>query len=662
MDIGETARPDAGAASRTVGGRYVLHEPLGEGGMASVHRAHDPVLGRAVAVKLLHAELARDPSFRERFRREAQAVAALNHPGIVAVHDSGEDADETGVLQYIVLEYVRGRPLTALLREAASASADASGTASASGARRGVLALDHALELTASVLDALAFSHRQGVVHRDIKPANVMVTGEGTVKVMDFGIARALQSGATAMTRTGTVLGTPQYLSPEQALGRPADARSDLYSVGCMLFELTTGEVPFAGESTLGVLYQHVQQAPPVPSEVNPALPPALDAVLARALSKDPADRYPDAEAMAADLRRITTGEARTEQLRPAGPPPHEAPTMTAGQARTRSLPPQDPPYEGAPVAGLHITLPPGWDAGGPHRRRAGRVALTGVVAATVLTIAGLGIGLVALLPHLPFGFSGSASRTPDPRATGALAGCAPLSWNVPSLRGMSPAEARTCAEIAGLKLEEDSAPGTKDDKDTVLKQEPEAYRSVKSGSTLRIWVSAGGDPRAVGELANCEVEESHGKVFNRGFTGMTAAKARECADIAHLKLEEAGTVRDKRTPAGQVARQEPGSETVTVGSTVKVWISSGGDPRATGALSDCDAGAPDGRPEVPNLVSMTAEDARACAEIAHLKLEEHTVADPIWDAGKVAKQEPGSFATVDPGSTVKIWISSGSR
>ncbi|MEW1914219.1 protein kinase [Kitasatospora sp. NPDC085895] len=204
---------------RSVGkGRYVLEAPLGAGGMASVFRAHDTVLDRTVAVKTLHADLARDPSFRARFRREARAVAALNHPNIVAVHDSGEDDGPDGTVQFMVMEYVEGRSLRELVRDRAAHS-----SASA-------LPLDLVLTVTAAVLDALECSHRRGLVHRDIKPANVMTTAGGTVKVMDFGIARALQSDATAMTRTGTVLGTPQYLSPEQALGRPADARSDLYS------------------------------------------------------------------------------------------------------------------------------------------------------------------------------------------------------------------------------------------------------------------------------------------------------------------------------------------------------------------------------------------------------------------------------------------------
>ncbi|MFD0527372.1 protein kinase [Kitasatospora arboriphila] len=209
MDVEETEGLHTAGPIRSAGqGRYEMQAPLGEGGMASVHRARDRVLGRTVAVKTLHPDLARDPAFRERFRREAQAVAALNHVNIVAVHDSGEDTGPDGVVPYMVMEYVRGRSVRELVREAAARRAG------------GTVPLDRALAVTSAVLDALECSHRQGLVHRDIKPANVMTTDDGTVKVMDFGIARALQSDATAMTRTGTVLGTPQYLSPEQAQGR----------------------------------------------------------------------------------------------------------------------------------------------------------------------------------------------------------------------------------------------------------------------------------------------------------------------------------------------------------------------------------------------------------------------------------------------------------
>ncbi|MDH6134563.1 serine/threonine protein kinase [Kitasatospora sp. MAA4] len=278
-------------------GRYVLQHLLGQGGMASVHLAYDTVLDRQVAVKTLHTELGREQSFRERFRREAQAVARLQHTNIVSVFDSGEEvATDGATTPYIVMEYVEGPSLRDVLNQAI--------------AEHGAMPTEQALKITAAVLAALDTSHDQGLVHRDIKPGNVMVNTKGIVKVMDFGIARAMQSGVTSMTQTGMVVGTPQYLSPEQALGKSVDARSDLYSVGCMLFELLTGQLPFDGDSPFSIAYKHVQEEPPAPSSLNRAVPPAVDALVARALRKDPGHRFPTAETMREEVERVAGGAA----------------------------------------------------------------------------------------------------------------------------------------------------------------------------------------------------------------------------------------------------------------------------------------------------------------------------------------------------------------
>ncbi|GAA1275124.1 hypothetical protein GCM10009665_73000 [Kitasatospora nipponensis] len=277
-------------------GRYVLQHLLGQGGMAAVHLAYDTVLDRQVAVKTLHTDLGREQSFRERFRREAQAVARLQHSNIVAVFDSGEEtAPDGATTPYIVMEYVEGHSLRDVLNQAI--------------AEHGAMPTEQALKITAAVLAALDASHDQGLVHRDIKPGNVMVNTKGVVKVMDFGIARAMQSGVTSMTQTGMVVGTPQYLSPEQALGKSVDARSDLYSVGCMLFELLTGQLPFDGDSPFSIAYKHVQEEPPAPSSMNRAVTPAVDALVARSLRKDPGHRFPTAETMREEVERVGTGE-----------------------------------------------------------------------------------------------------------------------------------------------------------------------------------------------------------------------------------------------------------------------------------------------------------------------------------------------------------------
>ncbi|MGW5021347.1 MULTISPECIES: protein kinase domain-containing protein [Streptomyces] len=273
------------------GGRFQLRSLLGAGGMASVYLAYDSVLDRQVAVKTLHTELGREQSFRERFRREAQSVAKLTHTNIVSVFDSGEDEIDGALVPYIVMEYVEGKPLRTVLDEDI--------------AQHGAMPADKALKITGDVLAALEVSHEMGLVHRDIKPGNVMLTKRGVVKVMDFGIARAMQSGVTSMTQTGMVVGTPQYLSPEQALGRGVDARSDLYSVGIMLFELLTGRLPFDADSPLAIAYAHVQEEPVAPSSINQSVPPAVDALVARVLKKNPNERFPSAESMHDECERI---------------------------------------------------------------------------------------------------------------------------------------------------------------------------------------------------------------------------------------------------------------------------------------------------------------------------------------------------------------------
>ncbi|MFF1277078.1 protein kinase [Streptomyces marokkonensis] len=279
------------AGRALAGGRYQLRDLLGQGGMASVHLAYDSVLDRQVAIKTLHTELGREQAFRERFRREAQSVAKLTHTNIVSVFDTGEDDVDGMTTPYIVMEYVEGRPLGSVLDEDVR--------------QQGAMPADKALKITADVLAALEISHEMGLVHRDIKPGNVMMTKRGVVKVMDFGIARAMQSGVTSMTQTGMVVGTPQYLSPEQALGRGVDARSDLYSVGIMLFQLVTGRLPFEADSPLAIAYAHVQEEPPTASSINRSLPPAVDALIARALKKNPNERFPSAEAMRGECLRV---------------------------------------------------------------------------------------------------------------------------------------------------------------------------------------------------------------------------------------------------------------------------------------------------------------------------------------------------------------------
>jgi eukaryotic-like serine/threonine-protein kinase len=304
--------------ARLVGGRYELGELIGYGGMAEVHRGRDIRLGREVAIKVLRADLARDPTFLNRFRREAQAAAGLNHPSIVSVYDTGDgdgDGSNGTALPYIVMEYVEGQTLRDVLKA------------------EGHLPVRRAMEIVADVCGALDFSHRNGIVHRDIKPANVMITQAGAVKVMDFGIARALADNAATVTQTASVIGTAQYLSPEQARGEPVDARSDVYSTGCLLYELVTGSPPFQGDSPVAVAYQHVRENAAPPSTRNPEVPPALDSIVMKALAKNQLNRYQSAGEMRTDLQRalanqpvaaeaVMSDEERTQFIARTPPPP----------------------------------------------------------------------------------------------------------------------------------------------------------------------------------------------------------------------------------------------------------------------------------------------------------------------------------------------------
>ena len=308
-DVPEQATTEAPGV-RLLSGRYRLGEVLGYGGMAEVYRARDVRLDRDVAIKVLRSDLARDPSFQARFRREAQSAAALNHPMVVAVYDTGSDDKHDPPLPYIVMEYVEGRTLREVLMH------------------EGRLTQRRAIEIVIDVCAALDYSHRASIVHRDIKPGNVMITRDGSVKVMDFGIARAVAQSTATVTQTAAVMGTAQYLSPEQARGEQVDARSDLYSTGVVLYELLTGQPPFQGDSPVAVAYQHVREDAPLPSDLEPDLSGDVDAVVMKALAKNPANRYQTAAEMTHDLSRLLTGRRvlatpllREPAPRPAPPP-----------------------------------------------------------------------------------------------------------------------------------------------------------------------------------------------------------------------------------------------------------------------------------------------------------------------------------------------------
>ncbi|MER0446852.1 protein kinase [Streptomyces sp. Edi4] len=371
-------------------GRYRLTHRLGRGGMAEVFAAEDVRLGRTVAIKLLRADLAEDPVSKARFTREAQSVAGLNHHAVVAVYDSGEDFVGGQTVPYIVMELVEGRTIRDLLIDADAPPPE------------------QALIIVSGVLEALAYSHQHGIVHRDIKPANVIITDTGAVKVMDFGIARALHGAQSTMTQTGMVMGTPQYLSPEQALGKAVDHRSDLYATGCLLYELLAQRPPFVGETPLSVVYQHVQDMPVPPSQVSHVAPPELDGLVMRSLAKDPDDRFQSAEEMRGlvqyglQMLQAQGGHTGTWNTGPVEMM-HEGPRTPAmgmaGATAAMSHPVHgDTSQFGGPI------LPPsnpddggydGYGHGAPKRGGSGRMVLF-VVLAIVAIAAGVAFALKA--------------------------------------------------------------------------------------------------------------------------------------------------------------------------------------------------------------------------------------------------------------------------
>jgi eukaryotic-like serine/threonine-protein kinase len=489
---------------QVLGERYEIGGVLGRGGMAEVHRGRDLRLGREVAVKVLRSDLARDPSFQVRFRREAQAAASLNHPAIVAVYDTGEDRSSSGATPYIVMEYVEGDTLRDVLR------------------REGVLSPERAMNFAADICNALDFSHRNGIVHRDVKPGNVMVTPQGTVKVMDFGIARAVSDSAATMTSTAAVIGTAQYLSPEQARGESVDARSDVYSVGCLLYELVTGAPPFTGDSPVSVAYQHVREDPKLPSSVNPAIPPELDAILLKALSKNPANRYQSAADMRNDLLRALAGQ-RVEA------------TPGMGDAEKTAI----------------IGTPPGgygdgeWDDEDDDARKRRRNRIIAAVIAGVLILGG--VIAVALLVN-----AGDDQPAAEPTATQVP---------VPNVTGQDRATATQNLEAAGLTVGTVTNQVTADASqiDTVLGTDPSSGTQVDPGSAVNLTVGVGPDTIEVPAVIGLDVDRAQNTLQNAGFDS--------------VETEEI----DSTAPADQVVDVSPGEgQSVDPSTTVTLQVSDG--------------------------------------------------------------------------------------
>jgi serine/threonine-protein kinase len=488
---------------RLLGGRYELDGVVGRGGMAEVYRARDIRLDRIVAIKTLRADLARDQIFQARFRREAQSAASLNHPSIVAVYDTGEDMATGLPVPYIVMEYVDGRTVRDLLQD---------------GHR---LLPERSLEIIDGVLRALDYSHQAGIVHRDIKPGNVMVTRNGDIKVMDFGIARAMSDAQATMTQTAQVIGTAQYLSPEQARGERVDARSDLYSTGCLLYELLCGRPPFTGDSPVAIAYQHVRENPVPPSRVDPDVPPWADAIVLKAMAKAPADRYQTAADMRADLQRAASG------MPVAAPPTRldmypQTQRMGAGQMTGATS--QIPPVEDYDYAGRD------YDRGGGGTSRRWIPWILGLV---------LVVGVVGGVAYYLLAGGGKH-------------------YAVPLVNGEPVAQAQGQIAAAHLRSAVVSQADSNVKSGLVIKSNPQEGNNVPANTLVTLYVSTGAAQVGVPSVIGQQQTAAQSTLQSRGF-------------VVNVKTDPTSSA-----PTGQVISQSPSGGTAAPGSTVTITVSGG--------------------------------------------------------------------------------------
>ena len=617
--------------------RYEVHRRIARGGMADVYLARDLLLDRPVALKVLFAEFATDPSFVQRFRREAQAAANLSHPNIVSVYDSGESHGT----YFIVMEYIEGRSLAQIIRD------------------EGPLSPDRAADITTDVAAALGFAHRNGVIHRDVKPGNVLISPIGQVKVTDFGIARAVTTQEN-LTQTGTVMGTATYFSPEQARGEQVDPRSDVYSLGVVLYEMLTGTPPFSGENPVAVAYKHVQEMPPTPRLANPRIPTSLEAITLKSLAKNPANRYPSADELAADLRRFRDGrEVLAEPV--LAPPTGDVTTAV----RT------DPADATRAVAAAG----PATMVGGSAYRTDAPPRRNGAMFIVVLLV------LLALLAALLFLLG----------RTIGLGGGSTAQVVVPDVLNKPVADAQTALTDAGFKVKVEQRENEQVPEGTVFDQDPGPGQKVDKGSDVTIVVSSAGAPIEVPNLVGEKDSDADAQLQAIGLT----------ADFERVD--------DPNVEAGTVTEQDPAAgETLPKGSAVKLKVSNGPgqaevpdvkgkDPTAAAnelgragfettlaeepsddvdegkvTRTDPPAGTELDKGEtvtiyvssgkstaiVPNVVGKTEADAVSALQAAGFRVVRisQTVALEAND-GKVIDQSPSGGSEAEKGSTVTITV-----
>ncbi|KAA8830032.1 Stk1 family PASTA domain-containing Ser/Thr kinase [Bifidobacterium tissieri] len=598
------------------GGRYTVGNLVGHGGMAEVHVGTDTRLGRTVAIKIMRADLASDPIFIARFRREAHSVAQLNNPNIVSIYDSGEenlkdDAGRDVSVPYLVMEYVQGQTLRDILKA------------------NGALSQRDSEQIMLGVLGALEYSHRMGIIHRDIKPGNIMISDQGAVKVMDFGIARALDDSSATMTQSQGVVGTAQYLSPEQARGENVDMRSDLYSAGCVLYEMLTGRPPFTGDSAVAIAYQHVSEVATPPSAIVPGLPKMWDSICAKAMAKDRQNRYTTATEFRNDVLALMNGgtpvaaafnpltdlanmKARKEQEAGETMVMGSGANGAAGNGGANGGTMAFNPIEtGTGVAGNGMN---GMDAGNTSRgaaraeaakaKKKKRIIISTVLAIIALVAAGLGIWYVT---------SGSSTEQ----------------VTVPTITEQMSSEL-ACQRIqdAGLTCKTADDNDSAKEKGMFTKQSPDGGSKAAKGSTVTVWFSTGPKQGEVPDVSGMTQEKAKKTLEDAGFTVSGSASVEESATVAK----------------DHVTRTDPASGTQKAkGTSIIIYISSGMTT------------VPDG------LSGISADAAEAKLKQAGLNATTQQVASSDVDEGNVVSTSPDEGSKVEQGSTVTLYVSKGS-
>ncbi|MCX8688066.1 Stk1 family PASTA domain-containing Ser/Thr kinase [Bifidobacterium sp. B4142] len=584
-------------------GRYRLGQLIGRGGMAEVHKAVDTRLGRTVAVKIMRSDLANDEVFLSRFRREAHSVALLNNPNIVSIYDSGEEilTDDQGNherVPYLVMEYVKGQTLRSILKE------------------NGALSQRDSEQVMLGMLSALDYSHHMGVIHRDIKPGNIMISEQGIVKVMDFGIARAMDDSAATMTQSQGVVGTAQYLSPEQARGESVDMRSDLYSAGCVLYEMLTGRPPFNGDSAVAIAYQHVTEVATPPSSIVPGLPKMWDSICAKAMAKDRQNRYATASAFKSDILAFMNGgtpvaaafnpltDLANVKARKDAEQGAETATMPLTEEETAATQAFNPVQDSLNPAATGVATAERTAAKTAQQKAKKRkkIIIGAVLGALLLVAAGLGLWTVVNRNHHQMA-------------------------EVPTINAqMSRILAREKVTAAGFHYQEKEDHDSAEPKGTFTKQSPKGGSMAPRGSTVTVWFSSGPKDTAIPDVK-----------------GMNQQEARRTLEKAGFKVSPAASVEDSQdVPKDHVTRTDPAAgQSVAKGTSILIYISSG-------------------MTKVPDLSGKSKDDATKTLQSLHFNITIREQASNSVAKDMVISTDPAAGSSVQQGTMITVTVSNG--